>query len=64
MLATAVYMMMVATRAELNGWEWVFMRSQFSIYGGWLTAATILNVVLTLKFFEVEDPNLTWLDEE
>lgn len=64
MLATAVYMMMVSTRASLNGWEWVFVRSQLSIYGGWLTAASILNVVLMLKFFGVQDPNLTWLDEE
>ena len=64
MLATAVYMMMVSTRSEVNGWEWVFVRSQLSIYSGWLTAASILNVVLMLKFFGVEDPDLTWLDEE
>ena len=64
MLATAVYQMMVATRSELNGWEWVLVRSQLSIYGGWLTAASILNVVLMLKFFGVADPDLTWLGEE
>lgn len=64
MLATALYMMMVSTRAEINGWDWVFVRSWLSIYSGWLTAATILNVVLMLKFFGVEDPDLTWLNEE
>ena len=64
MLGTAVYMMMMSTRAELNVVEWILVRSQLSIYGGWLTAATILNVVLSLKYFGVEDPNIPYLSEE
>ena len=64
-LATAVYIMMVSTRMKVNGWEWTFIRCGFSIYSGWLTTATILNIVIMLKFLGVNDSILpTWLDEE
>ena len=62
MLVTAIYMMMVSTRAEVNGWEWTFIRAGLSIYTGWLTTATILNFTATLKFFGFE--GFTWFSEE
>ena len=62
MLGTALYMMMVSTRFEVNGWEWTFIRAGLSIYSGWLTTATILNFTATLKFFGFS--GFTWLSEE
>ena len=63
MTASAVYMMMQSTRAEVNGWEWTFIRGGLSIYTGWLTAATILNftamLVDTFSFKE-----FSWFSEE
>ena len=36
-----------------------------TIYSGWLTAATILNLSMTLKWFGLNDSSLpSWLDEE
>ena len=58
MLATAVYMMMVSTRTQVNWWEAVFIRGGMTIYSGWLTIATILNVTISLKFFGYADPDI------
>ena len=40
------------------------MRGGFSVYSGWVTAATILNVSFVLKSWGMEDPNIPYLDEE
>ena len=67
MLATNIYIMMVSDRTTVNVTEWIGLRGGFSIYSGWVTAATILNATFLLKFFGVEDPdNVFWglLNEE
>lgn len=66
MLATNTYIMMVSTRFDTNWTEWIGLRGGFSIYSGWVTAATILNATFMLKFFGVEDPifGWEWIDEE
>lgn len=63
-ISSALYMMMKVTRARVNGWEFVSLRLGLSIYSGWLTAATILNVTYMLKCFGVKDPELGSFDEE
>ena len=63
MLATAVYMMMVSTRQVVNWWEAVFIRGGMTIYSGWLTTATILNIVIALKFLGVKDPDIPITEE-
>lgn len=63
-LGTNLYMMMMSTRAEVNVTEWISIRGGFSIYSGWVTAATILNVTYMLKSFGLADPDIPWLDEE
>lgn len=48
MLSTNIYVMMVACRNTVNIFELIFLRGGFSIYSGWVTAATILNVTFLL----------------
>ena len=57
MLATQIYIMKISTRNHLNNWEFVSLRIGFSIYTGWVTAATILNVCFVLKSHGFADPN-------
>ena len=64
MLATNTYIMMVSDRTNVNITEWITLRGGFSIYSGWVTAATILNVTFMLKQFGVADPYIPWFDEE
>lgn len=49
MLASNLYMMRSSTTDFVNTTEWIGMRGGFSIYAGWVTAATILNVTYFLK---------------
>ena len=51
MLATDLYIMMRSTRAEVNIVEAIGLRGGFTIYSGWVTAATILNATFVLKKF-------------
>ena len=55
-------MMMQATRYEVNFWEWTFLRGGLTLYAGWLTAATILNVTATFKSFGFSE--FSWYSEE
>jgi len=64
MLATNVYIMKLATTSDVNVYEWIGLRGGFSIYAGWVTAATILNAVYLLKASGMADPNIYWLNEE
>ena len=67
MLATNTYIWMMANRSSVNVTEWIGLRGGFSIYSGWVTAATILNATFMLKFFGVKDPDAVlwgWLNEE
>jgi len=42
MLISSVFIMMQSTRNTVNAFEWIVLRGGMSIYGGWLSAATIL----------------------
>ena len=65
MLATNVYIMWLSTNDSVNVYEWIGIRGGFSIYSGWVTAATILNIAYLLKASGMADPNILWgLDEE
>ena len=48
LLSNTVFIMMKSLRTEVNIWEWISIRAGFSIYSGWLTAATILTASTTL----------------
>ena len=63
-LSTDLYMMMKSTRTPVNIYEWISMRGGFSIYSGWVSAATILNVSYMLKSYGLEDGNIPWFTEE
>ena len=63
-LGTNLYMMMMSTRNETNWIEWILIRGGFSIYSGWVTAATILNVTYMLKSWGLNETDVDWLDEE
>ena len=58
MLYTNFVIMMSSTREKVNACEFITMRIGFSIYCGWVTSATILNVVYLLKggFGMLSDP--------
>ena len=65
MLATNVYIMWLSTNTSVNVYEWIGLRGGFSIYSGWVTAATILNAVYLFKALGMADPNIYWgLTEE
>ena len=63
MLYTCCLLMMKATRTKVNAFEWITMRCGFTMYAGWVTAATILNATFMLKSFGAADPNIP-IDEE
>lgn len=63
MLGTAIYMIWVSVRSTNNWLEAIVIRTGFSIYAGWLTAATILNVSFVLLGFGLKGPGL-FLSEE
>ena len=56
--------MMQSTRNETNWIEWIAIRGGFSIYSGWVTAATILNVTYMIKSWGFNETDVEWLDEE
>jgi hypothetical protein len=65
MLTSNVFMMMKSTSANVKTTEWISMRGGFSIYSGWVTAATILNVTYLLKSLGLADPDIPFgMDEE
>lgn len=65
MLASNVYIMMQSTRTNVDLFELISLRGGFSIYSGWVTAATILNATYVLQQLGVGDPNIPFgLDEE
>ena len=62
---TCLYIMMLASRAKLADIEMVCIRAAFSIYSGWVTAATILNFTGLFQTYGMNDPNagfseVTW----
>ena len=57
MLVTQLYIMQKAVRAKINTMEFISLRCGFTIYTGWLTAATILNAAIFLKSVGMVDPS-------
>ena len=57
-LISNVFMMQKSIGSDVTLVEWIAMRAGFSIYSGWVTAATILNVCFVLKSFGMKDPNV------
>jgi len=53
MVVTQTIIMRLAIRAELNWLEFVCLRAAFSIYNGWVSAATILNTAFVIKSAEI-----------
>ena len=53
MLLSCFILMRQSTRAKINAVEFIGMRCGFSIYTGWVTAATFLNLCLVLKSYGV-----------
>jgi len=55
-LTTCVMIMMISVRRSLNIYEIIGLRIGFSIYSGWVTAATILNITIFLKSVGIKEP--------
>ena len=55
LLYTCVSIMMVSCRAELSMFEAIVIRSGFSIYSGWVTAAVVLNTFFVIKSWKHPD---------
>ena len=55
--------MRISLRRSLNVYEFIGLRVGFSIYSGWVTAATILNVAIFLKSVGVRDPDISYSEE-
>lgn len=49
MLFSNLHIMSLSTHDSVNVYEWIGLRGGFSIYSGWVTAATILNATYLLK---------------
>ena len=55
MLVTQVLIMRQTTRSKVNAFEFITLRCGFTIYTGWVTAATILNTTFFLKSIGMKD---------
>lgn len=49
LLGTCLFMMMIVSRNNLNKFEVISAYTGFSMYAGWVTTATILNIAFCLK---------------
>ena len=49
MLATCLQILFLADRSQVNTMEGIFIRGTFSLYSGWVTTATLLNILYILK---------------
>ena len=63
MLGSAYYLMFASLRATNNWMEFITMRMGFSVYAGWLTAATILNISFVLQWAGLKGPDLAISEE-
>jgi hypothetical protein len=60
MLTSNIWILTQASSTTLNLTEVLSLRTGFSIYSGWVTAATILNVSFLLKALGLKDPNIMY----
>ena len=57
MLVTQIIIMRHTLRTKLNMVEFISLRICFSIYTGWVAAATIIGVCFVLRTAGLSDPN-------
>ena len=57
-LASNIWIMITTSTSELNAVEAISLGGGFSIYAGWVTAATILNAAFLLKSLGLADPDI------
>ena len=62
MLVTAVQVMNIASSSKLTAVNVISLRLGFSIYAGWLIAATIINTSFVLKTLGFNDTEMN-IDE-
>lgn len=62
MLTTQLFIMMQSVRSHLGLVGIISLRCGFSIYSGWVTAATILNASFVLKSLGLKDPSAGWAE--
>ena len=67
LLYTCISIMMMSCRADLNTFEAIVIRSCFSIYAGWVTAATVLNTFFVIKSWKhpvIDDDSFKQVKDE
>lgn len=66
MLLSCFILMRQSTRTKVNAVEFICLRCGFSMYTGWVTAATFLNVTFALKSYGLfgDSLNKGFVDEE
>jgi translocator protein len=55
--------MNISSQGRLTVVNFIGLRMGFSVYSGWVTSATILNVSIMLKAFGVNETDMAGLDE-
>ena len=64
MLVTALYILYQTSKNEVDWFELVAFRGTFSLYAGWLSAATILAAKALLQYLGLRDVNSIYPNEE
>ena len=59
LLATLFLMLILLRRSEASGGA-LFTKVPFGIYAGWVTAASLVNFVIFLKYEGIEFSNIVW----
>jgi len=64
MLVTALYILYQSLKNEVDWFELISLRGTFSLYAGWLSAATILATKALLQYIGLRDVNSIYPNEE
>ncbi len=59
LLAALIFMLILFKRTESSGGS-LFTKTPFGIYAGWVTAASLVNLVIFLKYEGIELSSLAW----
>jgi len=63
-LYTCIMIMLASTKENVNVFEFICLRTSMSVYAGWVTIATVLNVSFIFKAYGWSDNNNMRWDEE
>lgn len=55
--------MKLSLRNKVNWIEWIGLRAGFSLYSGWVTAASIVNVSIYLRSVGLKEPDIAISEE-